>query len=557
MKKFFKILLGGLLGFMLATSNGAASTPISVGPSLSAAAQTDGMLVKAVESEEAGETRANGTSSPGLRPFDQVVGELEPLEGLVTLYRDREQAQVYLALTPQQLNHNYLLVTTLASGIGESGLFDGWPLSDQVIQFRRAPGNKLQVVVPNFNFRARDNSPQIQRSYSDSVVASLPIVSISETDTLLVDFDSLLLANDLPDFSGTLGWLLGGYVPDASSSYVSEVKSFPENIELDAQLNFNGISDGSFLFGFESLPDARGFTVTLHYSLSDLPVNNGYRPRLADERIGYFVTAYQEPLAYNRRDPFVRYIQRWRLERQDTEAELSPPREPIVFWIENTVPTEYRQAIRDGALWWNDAFEQAGFKDAIEVRQMPDGAPWDPADVRYNTIRWSTSFRPWAVALGPSRANPLTGEILDADIIIDANVIRTLRGEYQMLANGPSGEGYVYSQLCGHRFQAHMERWLALQQGTPLAQVMGREFQMPGPSLSGSHLAHDTCFGIETSQQLSFSGLMLSTLRLDPGRPGAVDDYIQQYLRMLSAHEVGHTLGLRHNFQGSVLRSPD
>ena len=172
MKKFFKILLGGLLGFMLATSNGAASTPISVGPSLSAAAQTDGMLVKAVESEEAGETRANGTSSPGLRPFDQVVGELEPLEGLVTLYRDREQAQVYLALTPQQLNHNYLLVTTLASGIAESGLFDGWPFSDQVIQFLRSPGNKPPVVVPHFNSPAIDNSPQIQRSYSDSVVAS-------------------------------------------------------------------------------------------------------------------------------------------------------------------------------------------------------------------------------------------------------------------------------------------------------------------------------------------------------------------------------------------------
>ncbi|MEO0826017.1 MAG: zinc-dependent metalloprotease [Cyanobacteria bacterium J06642_9] len=510
---------------------------------------------------KAAEENANGSeNNGGLRPFDQVVGGLEPLAGMLTLYRDRDKGKLYLALTPQQLNRNFLLVTTLESGIGEAGLFNGWPISDQVIQFRRAPANRLQVVVPNFNFRGEGQQRQIENSYSDSILYGLPIVSIKADDTVLIDFSSLLLSNDLADLTGRLGWALGGYIPDSTTSYMSEVKAFPQNLEVEANIGFSGLSDGGvggFPFGFGSLPDSRGFSISVHYSLSELPTDNGYRPRLADERIGYFVTAYQEPLAYERRDPFVRYVQRWHLERQPSNAELAPPKEPIVFWLENTVPERYRDAIREGALWWNTAFEQAGFANAIEVRQMPDDADWDPADVRYNTIRWSNSYRPWAVALGPSRVNPLTGEILDADVIIDANIIRQLRGEYQNLAGNGSDNTYLYSQLCGHRFQAHIERWLAMQQGMDLAEVMQQGFELPGLSLADHDVTHNTCFGVESSRQLAFGGLMLSTLRLDPANPTAVNAYIQQYLSMLTAHEVGHTLGLRHNFQGSLLRSPD
>lgn len=560
-----KIGLSCLLGFALAVSGVFVTFPaIQVVSDFKVFAKSSPVSTLTSVKAEAGNAGGNESNGTGLRPFEQVTQGLTRLEGLMTLYRDRDQGSLYLAVPPQQLNRNLLFVATLEAGIGEAGLFNGWPISDQVIQFRRAPGNRLQVVVPNFNFRADGQRPsqqrQIERSYSDSIIDGLPIVSIGEDDTLLIDLSSLLLSNDLANLTGTLGWFLGGYIPDVNTSYVADVKSFPKNLEIDANIGFSGLPDvgfGGLLFGFDSLPDPRGFSISVHYSLSELPVNNGYQPRLADERIGYFVTAYQEPLAYNRRDPFVRYIQRWQLARQSPDAELSPPQDPIVFWIENTVPEQYREAIRDGALWWNEAFAQAGFENAIEVRQMSDTADWDPADVRYNTIRWSNSYRPWAVALGPSRVNPLTGQILDADVIIDANIIRQLRGEYQTLANEGLGNAYLYGQLCGHRFQSHVERWLALQQGMDFAQIMQPEFQLPGPSLADHDVTHNTCFGVESSRQLAFGGLMLSTLRLDPANPTAVETYIQQYLRMLTAHEIGHTLGLRHNFQGSLQRSPE
>jgi hypothetical protein len=129
----------------------------------------------------------------------------------------------------------------------------------------------------------------------------------------------------------------------------------------------------------------------------------------------------------------VRYINRWHLQKQIPTAPMSPPVQPIVFWIENNVPVEYRNAIREGVLEWNKAFEKAGFTEAIQVKQMPDNAKWDPADVRYNTIRWSSSFEAEFAGIGPSRTNPLTGEILDADILLDANIVRQIKEGYRSL----------------------------------------------------------------------------------------------------------------------------
>ena len=132
--------------------------------------------------------------------------------------------------------------------------------------------------------------------------------------------------------------------------------------------------------------------MNIHYSLSLLP-EDGYRPRLADDRIGYFVTAIKDYSHKIDDDRFVRYINRWDLQKADPSAEQSPPKKPIVFWIEKTVPYKFRKPIREGILEWNKAFEKAGFLNAIEVRQQPDNADWDPEDINYNTFRWITSER--------------------------------------------------------------------------------------------------------------------------------------------------------------------
>ena len=129
---------------------------------------------------------------------------------------------------------------------------------------------------------------------------------------------------------------------------------------------------------------------------------------MADDRVGYFVTALKDfSKKENEDDRFVRYINRWNLEKADPSAEMSTPKEPIVFWLEKTIPFKYRKPIRDGILEWNKAFAKAGYYDAIEVRQQPDDAPWDPGDIRYNTFRWITAGA--GFAMGPSRVNPTTG----------------------------------------------------------------------------------------------------------------------------------------------------
>ena len=170
-------------------------------------------------------------------------------------------------------------------------------------------------------------------------------------------------------------------------------------------------------------------TINVHYSLSLLP-QNGYHPRLADDRVGYFVTAMKDYSHKVDEDRFVRYITRWDLQKAEPGAEQSPPKKPIVFWIEKTVPFKFRKPIRDGILEWNKAFEKAGFLNAIEVRQQPDNADWDAEDVNYNTFRWITSSAKFA--MGPSRVNPLNGQILNASVIFDADFLQAWKTEYEV-----------------------------------------------------------------------------------------------------------------------------
>jgi Domain of unknown function (DUF5117) len=172
-----------------------------------------------------------------------------------------------------------------------------------------------------------------------------------------------------------------------------------------------------------NIPDIRSVLFHFRYSISELP-GPGFRPRLADDRVGHFFTQVEDYSSDRNFESSRRYINRWRLEKQDPSAPLSPPKQPIVFWMENTIPVEYRDAIREGVLLWNKAFERIGFKDAVRVKQQPDNADWDPADVRYGTLWWFAGYPDPGFAEGPSRVNPLTGEIYDADIRFDAGMTR-------------------------------------------------------------------------------------------------------------------------------------
>lgn len=448
----------------------------------------------------------------------------DKLVGLFTLHEGEESGKIYLEIKPEQLNKNYLATVTLESGIGESGIYSGLPLNDFLFYFRRVNQN-LHFVVRNVKFRTEPSEPEqrsLARSFSDSVLFSLPIEKINpDSKSILIDLDHLLM-QDFPGLTPLLKYSLDAdYRLDNSKSYFGEIHSFPENLEIDAIYGFSSLVPANLI----TLPDSRALSLKVHYSFSLLKENNNYIPRLADDRVGYFITAFQNFADQNAPELFVRYINRWHLEPSNPDAPLSPPKQPIVFWIENAVPLSYRDAIREGVLMWNKAFEKAGFENAIEVRQMPDDADWQPADVRYNTIRWFNSVDA-GFARGPVRVNPFTGEILDADIIVDANMVRSIQHEYRAMM-----EIHAQTNQCHNSISAkHLQNLLA---------------------------DSEICYGIESTEQVAMGALALSLLQNTTPNSEVMQKYVHQYLRSLIAHEVGHTLGLRHNFHGSSMLAPE
>lgn len=499
-----------------------------------------------LKEQASGSTR----SKQEFKPFQQTVKNAEKLEGLFDLYQTKDKGKLYLEIQPDQLDKDYLCIVTLSRGLGEGFLLNGLSLDNFLFRFRRV-GDKVQFVLPNINFRADAGDPtgrSLAQSFSDSVLYALDIQSIHpERNSLLVDLSDLFLSgDDLAGLSQLLPSILGSsYVLDSDKSYFGSTETFPLNLEIEAIYGFTAKGNGDGWIDLPTVPDSRAFNLAIHYSLSELPANNGYIPRFADERIGYFISAYKN-LSNNRDpEPFVRYIQRWQLEPADPKAALSPPKKPIVFWIENTVPSEYREAVREGILMWNAAFEQAGFANAIEARQMPDNASWNPADVRYNTIRWSSSLDAAFLGIGPSHVNPMTGEILDADIVIDANVVRSLREDYQDLVSLNQGSpSSLHASLCGTGLSGTEEK--------PAA----------NPNEVARSLAtrlverDDLCFGFDAKQQFNVGAIAMSLLDDVSLNSADMEKYVNQFIRYLVAHEVGHTLGLRHNFHGSTLLMP-
>ncbi|WP_016875652.1 zinc-dependent metalloprotease [Chlorogloeopsis fritschii] len=497
--------------------------------------------------------KPNSSSKPtkkdDLEAFSEVVKDTQKIEGLFTLYRNKEKNKIYLEIKQEQLNKNYLATATLESGIGEAGIYSGMPLQDFLFYFQQV-NNKLNFIVRNVNFRTHEGDPQarsLARSFSDSVLYSIEIKSIHpQRKSILIDLSELLLT-DLAGLSASLG--LSG---SADNSYFGNAKAFPQNIEVESVFNYSGGGKDEKP-EFTALADSRGFTLRVHYSLSQLPDNN-YRARLADDRIGYFITAYQDLSDEERKEPFVRYINRWHLEKQDPKADISPPKKPIVFWIDNAVPLEYRDTIKEGVLMWNAAFEKAGFKDAIQVQQMPNDAKWDSADIRYNTIRWINTVDGY-FAMGPSRVNPLTGEILNATILVDASFIRALKSEYRQIIqpnqfkNRTSLTALMQNRLlCANGLEAKSDE-ISTQKQELQQKITKRLSRLAGE--------YDLCYGMEAANQFAYGSVAMSLLSDKPVTNEQMKQYIHQYLRLIIAHEVGHTLGLRHNFRGSTFLSPE
>jgi hypothetical protein len=245
--------------------------------------------------------------------------------------------------------------------------------------------------------------------FTGTVLLDLPIVTMSPRGGPVIDGDALLVGNASVFFGSA------GRSQNPSLAKLVKSKAFPLNVEL----------------AFE-MPNTRGQLQTLYYSISEIPSNTGYSPRAADQRIGYFTTSYSDYGKYKDDEVDIHFINRWHLQKRDPSLKISPPVEPIKFYIEHTTPVRYRRWVKQGIEFWNEAFEKVGISDAIEVayqdKTTGEHMDKDPEDVRYNFVRWLNNNQ--GTAIGPSRVHPETGQILDADIVLTDGWIRYFDKEF-------------------------------------------------------------------------------------------------------------------------------
>ena len=331
--------------------------------------------------------------------FETIIKDYSKIEGLFTFYIKDDINQVYMELNPEQFDKLYMVNITRETGDG--AMRHGVSMQGEYPFYFKKIGNVIQFVEKNVKFRSNNNpemAKALRNQIPDSIIRSVKPVGEPhpETGAILINANKLFIF-DTPQIAGQRIQF------DKSNSFLKKVKSFEFNSEIQVDLNYR--TKGMYVY---TLADSRNITYTYHYSLSALP-DSDYSPRRSDDRVGYFLTLYQDYNDILTESPYVRYINRWNLKKKYPDASLSEPIKPIEFWLENTIPIEFRKPITQGILAWNDAFESIGFKNAIVVRQMADDADWDPADVRYSTIRWLV--QPGVgIGVGPSRANPFTGE---------------------------------------------------------------------------------------------------------------------------------------------------
>jgi len=437
--------------------------------------------------------------------FSKVTEDSKSYEGFFKLHQKKEN--LYCEIQPSQLDQPFLCMISVARGLGQGRLLSGMTLEEWMLVWRRV-GDKVHLVRKNVRFRAEKGTPiaeAVDLGHNDSVLFSLKIESIHpQRKSVLVNISPVFIS-DLPPLARRIA---SDARFDKARSTWGAVKAFPKNVELKVNAVYSSQTNMS------AIPDSRGIQLTLHYSLAGLPENN-YRPRLADDRLGHFMTAVKDYSSKTSDAPFIRYVNRWHLEKADKEAKLSPPKEPIIFYIEKTVPHRYRPYVRQGILEWNKAFEKIGFADAIEARIQQNHEDWDPEDARYNTIRWMVGA---GFAIGPSRVNPLTGQILDADILIGESWIRYWQREYMTFFDEVAHE---------------------------------RDHPM-------DHSSHFQCqIASGLARQMGFMASVLQARGLADEDGELPEEFIGEALKTLTMHEVGHTLGFRHNFKASTIFSLD
>ena len=527
-----------------------------------------------------------------LKDYEKVVSTLDGKPSMYTLYIDKKNGQLLAELPANFATKKYFLATTVAAG----DEFAGLQVSDMYFYWKQIR-KRLVLMLPNIETRSNGDSESkssVERLFTDRMLVEVAILTKGPGGGPVIDLDALLLGNATVFFGGQAR-------PMAQLATIKQTKAFPENIEIAFEA-----PDAARRGSGSSLQDQGYHLQTLHYSISEIPTTTKYKPRVADQRIGYFTTAFSDFGQYTDDKTRVRYITRWDLQKRDPKLKLSPPKDQIVFYLEHSTPVRYRRWVEEGVLSWNKAFEKVGIYKAlhVEFQDAESGAHMDkdPEDVRYNFVRWLNNDI--GTAIGPSRINPGTGQILDADIVLTDGWIRHYNFQFNDMIPKVAMEGFsaeTLSWLARHPQWDPRVRLAPPSRRESVAARIARDADVPftGHALSkvnGRSMGDNKLDGLihrhsQTNGQCNaatgraFDVAMMrmhfamaeSIAAADAADKkddkkdgdkkeekkdekkdlvdGMPESFVGPLLAHLVAHEVGHTLGLRHNFKGSSIHT--
>lgn len=460
------------------------------------------------------------------KTIEDVVKDQTPLDGLFKMYRDPERGSLMMEVRADQLDKEFIYFSHTTDGVIEGGHYRGQYRQQKVFKINKH-FNRIEFIEVNpfFYFDPESALSKAQAAnISDSVISVHGIVATSEEDDrFLIRADGLFQSEAFDQIKPTPNpqrkpweqFLLGKL--STAKTKVTDIKNYPENTAVTVNYVYSNptpLNRGSWF----DITDARNISVSVQHTLLEMPEND-YEPRFDDARVGYFLE-YVNDMTNQSATPWRDMINRWHVVKKDPEAAVSEPEEPITWWIENTTPVDLRPTIKRAVEAWNIAFEAAGFKNAIVVKEQPDDADWDAGDIRYNVLRWTSSPRPPFGGYGPSFSNPRTGQILAADVMLEYSFLTNRLNASNIFEN--AALGLEQEKAKADNFMANMKE-------------------------------HERNCNVAGHLQLNnMLGKTLASV-MDAG-PNVSRKVVEESIYYLVLHEVGHTLGLNHNMKGTYTR---
>ena len=467
-------------------------------------------------------TESSKKAKDAIKKISEVTKRYKKIEGLFDLYQDTINGSMKMVIRKDQVGKEYIYFSQIADGVLDAGSYRGSYRGSKVFKIEKY-FNRIEFIVQNTSSYFNPKSALSKSSsanMSEGVLASLKIEGINKNEDLfLINADNLFLKETFSQIKPprypkqspnafTLGSL------NKEKTKVNSIRNYPKNTDLAIEYVYS--KDNVLNGGSRAVSDGRNVSIKVFHSLIEMPKND-YEILVDDPRVGYFTTKVTD-MTSTSSTPYRDLVHRWNLKKKDTTAAISEPVNPIVWWMENSTPKEWRPIIKEAVLQWNVAFEKAGFKNAVEVKMQPDSANWDAGDIRYNVLRWTSSPKAPFGGYGPSFVNPRTGEILGADIML----------EYVHFTNRVLYEKVFDLKMNEQEFNASISHK-----------------DINNASCSMGHFSHEnTQFGNAVLITENASDLKLKRLK-------------RESMMALIMHEVGHTLGLNHNMKASQLFSPE